>query len=164
MEKTKYIPTEYLKFHPYRGLIIAFGYTDENGKKDGKVHIGRIEDWRYANEDTSDEVSEYYIDVCLKGVVGKSGLHTPFIPYRMINIRIATKEEIEELTDSLSATFYQKIIKDAEEAEESYTPSLEENQRWENYITEIASISAKYGISARDLWCHLNDKAREEGW
>ena len=160
MEKTKYIPTEYLQFHPCKGLIIVFGYTDENGKDDGKVHIGRIEDWRYTIEGITEQVSEFYIDVCLKGVVGKSGLRTSFEPYRMINIHIATKEEIEELTDSLRAIYYQRIIEDAEEAEKI----LEENQRWENYITEITSISVKYGFSARDLWCHLNDKAREEGW
>jgi hypothetical protein len=164
MEKTKYIPTEYLKFHPYRGLIIAFGYTDEDGKEDGNVRIGRIADWYNANKGKSNEVSEFYIDVCLKGVVGECELHTTFEPYRMVNIRIATKEEIKELTDSWRAIYYRKMIEDAEIAEDNYIPDLEENQRWENYITEIASISAKCGFSARDLWCYLNDKAREEGW
>lgn len=164
MEKTKYIPTEYLQFHPYRGLVIAFGYTDEEGKEDRNVRIGRIADWYYTNNDTSNEVSEFYIDVCLKGVVGKSELHTTFEPYRMVNVRIATKEEIKELTDSLRAIYYQKMIEDAEIAEDNYIPDLEENQRWEKYIKEIETISAKYGFDARDLWCYLNDKAREEGW
>jgi hypothetical protein len=164
MEKTKYIPTEYLQFHPYRGLVIAFGYTDEEGKEDGNVRIGRIADWYYPHKDTSNGVSEFYIDVCLKGVEEKSELHTTFEPYRMVNIRIATKEEIKGLTDALRAIYYQKMIEDAEIAEDNYIPELEENQRWKNYIKEIETISVKYGFDARDLWCYLNDKAAEEGW
>ena len=104
--------------NPKGGMTIAFRYADEDGNVDDFTRLGYICDWdTTADSDMGTIVTLFYLDVAILYETGALvELHCEFDPDRMSDIRLATEDEVRQLSQSLIPARTQLMIEEQEDA------------------------------------------------
>lgn len=116
----KSINAKFLSNNPEKGLVIAFKYEDEDGNTNDIYHLGQIRNWEnsvfdntatlfymdacmYINKDSYDEYKDVAVFYKGKGdnLYSYGECFIEFDTERMLDIRIATPEEVCLLNETL---------------------------------------------------------------
>ena len=104
--------------NPKGGMTIAFRYADDDGNLDDFIHLGYICEWDTVHDrDMGTIATLLYMDVAILYETGALvELHCEFDPDRMSDIRLATEDEVRELSQSLIPARTQLMIEEQEDA------------------------------------------------
>ena len=137
--------------NPKGGMTIAFRYADEDGKLDDFIRLGYICDWDTTNDgDTGTIATLLYMDVAL---LYESGalveLHCEFDPDRMSEIRLATEDEVRQLSRSLIPARTEQMIAEQEDA--FHTMKIEEWKKIDEMQHQINDLQKKFKEDCRNM-------------
>ena len=98
--------------NPKGGMTIAFRYADDDGNLDDFIHLGYICEWDTVHDrDMGTIATLLYMDVAILYETGALvELHCEFDPDRMSDIRLATEDEVRQLSQSLIPARTQLMI------------------------------------------------------
>ena len=137
--------------NPKGGMTIAFRYADEDGNVDDYIRLGYICDWDTTNDgDTGTIATLLYMDMALLYETGALvELHCEFDPDRMSEIRLATEDEVRQLSKSLLSARTQLMIEEQEDA--FATMKIEEWQKIDKMQNQINDLQKKVKEDCRNM-------------
>lgn len=172
----KSIDAKFLSNNPEKGLVIAFKYEDEDGKCNDIYHLGQIREWEDSVFDNS--ATLFYMDACMyinkdsydvyKDVAvfykGKGdNLYSygecfiEFDTERMLDIRIATPEEVCLLNETLrlarESEFTNEYNESLRSLKEVYgdNPIDKENSLEKEVMERVNNILDETGLTIEEL-------------
>lgn len=172
----KSIDAKFLSKNPEKGLVIAFKYEDEDGNTNDIYHLGQIRDWEDSVFDNT--ATLFYMDACMyidkklydvyKGVAvfykGKGdNLYSygecfiEFDTERMLDIRIATPEEVCLLNETLrlarESEFTEQYKESLSSLKEVYgdNPIDKENSLEKDVMERVNNILDETGLTMEEL-------------
>lgn len=164
------ISREVLIKNPKGGMTIAFRYADADGNLDDYIRLGYICDWDTTDDSDMGTIATLlYMDVALfyksgEVVRNSSELHCEFDPDRMSEIRLATENEVRQLSWFLISSRTQLMIEEQEDAIATFEIEEEKEQKWKEFISNFEKLVNNSPFTEENVWGYLQDKAREEGW
>jgi hypothetical protein len=137
--------------NPKGGMTIAFRYADEDGNVDDFTRLGYICDWDTTTDsDMGTIVTLLYMDVAILYESGAfAELHCEFDPDRMFAIRLATEDEVKELSRCLIPARTQLMIEEQEDA--FATMKIEEWQKIDEMQNQINDLQKKVKEDCRNM-------------
>ena len=145
------ISKEALIKNPQGGITIAFRYADEDGKLDDFIRLGYICDWDTTDDkDMGTIATLLYMDVALLYETGAFvELHCEFDTDRMSEIRLATEDEVRQLSKSLIPARTQLMLEEQENA--FYTLKAEEWKKISEMQNQINELQKKFKEDCRSM-------------
>ena len=152
--------------NPKGGMTIAFRYADEDGNVDDFTRLGYICEWDTTDDsDMGTIVTLLYMDVAILYESGAfAELHCEFDPDRMFAIRLATEDEVRELSRCLIPARTQLMIEEQEDAFATMKIAEEKEQKWKKFLSDFKELIDNSNFTEEHVWSYLQDKAREEDW
>lgn len=137
--------------NPKGGMTIAFRYADEDGNLDDFIRLGYICDWdTTVDSDMGTIATLLYMDVAL---LYESGafveLHCEFDPDRMSEIRLATKDEVRQLSNSLIPARTEQMVAEQEDA--FCTLETEEWKKISQMQNQVTDLQKKVKEDCRNM-------------
>ena len=150
---------------PKGGMTIAFRYADEDGNLDDFIRLGYICEWDTTDDsDMGTIVTLLYMDVAILYETGALvELHCEFDPDRMSDIRLATEDEVRQLSQSLIPARTQLMIEEQEDAIATIEIEEEKEQKWKKFLSDFEQLIDNSKFTEEHVWNYLQDKARKEG-
>lgn len=137
--------------NPKGGMTIAFRYADEDGKLDDFTRLGYICEWDTVHDrDMGTIVTLLYMDVAILYETGALvELHCEFDPDRMSDIRLATEDEVRELSQSLIPARTQLMIEEQEDA--FHTMKIVEWKKINEMQNQVNDLQKKVKEDCRNM-------------
>ena len=136
---------------PKGGMTIAFRYADEDGNLDDFIRLGYICEWDTTDDsDMGTIVTLLYMDVAILYETGALvELHCEFDPDRMSDIRLATEDEVRQLSQSLIPARTQLMIEEQEDA--FHTLKTEEWKKINEMQHQVNDLQKKIKEDCRNM-------------
>ena len=137
--------------NPKGGMTIAFRYADEDGNLDDFIRLGYICEWDTTDDsDMGTIVTLLYMDVAILYETGAFvELHCEFDPDRMSDIRLATEDEVRQLSQSLIPARTQLMIEEQEDA--FHTLKTEEWKKINEMQHQVNDLQKKIKEDCRNM-------------
>ena len=137
--------------NPKGGMTIAFRYADEDGNLDDFIRLGYICEWDTTDDsDMGTIVTLLYMDVAILYETGALvELHCEFDPDRMSDIRLATEDEVRQLSQSLIPARTQLMIEEQEDA--FHTLKTEEWKKINEMQHQVNDLQKKIKEDCRNM-------------
>ena len=137
--------------NPKGGMTIAFRYADEDGELDDFIRLGYICEWDTVHDrDMGTIVTLFYLDVAILYETGALvELHCEFDPDRMSDIRLATEDEVRELSQSLIPARTQLMIEEQEDA--FHTMKIVEWKKINEMQNQVNDLQKKVKEDCRNM-------------